>query len=74
LLSRGFEIWAVYLVLAAALFDFLDGFSARLLNAYSPMGKELDSLADLISFGMAPAILILKRYETVFSGQTTLLS
>ncbi len=65
---RGFEIWAVYLVLAAALFDFLDGFSARLLNAYSPMGKELDSLADLISFGMAPAILILKRYETFFGA------
>ena len=42
------------LVLLAAVFDFLDGFAARLLKAYSPMGKELDSLADVISFGMAP--------------------
>ena len=67
---RGFETAAVYLVLAAALFDFLDGFSARLLNAYSPMGKELDSLADLISFGMVPAVLILKRYENFFGADT----
>ncbi len=44
----------LYMVLLAALFDFLDGFAARLLKAYSPMGKELDSLADVISFGMAP--------------------
>ncbi|GAB1373200.1 CDP-diacylglycerol--serine O-phosphatidyltransferase [Bacteroidales bacterium] len=62
---RGEEIWTVYCVLAAALFDFLDGFSARLLKAYSPMGKELDSLADLISFGMVPAVLIMNRYERI---------
>ena len=68
---RGFEIWAIYLVLAAALFDFLDGFAARLLNAYSPMGKELDSLADLISFGMVPAVLVLKRYENYFGAETS---
>jgi CDP-diacylglycerol--serine O-phosphatidyltransferase len=42
-------------VLIAALFDFLDGMAARLLNAYSPLGKELDSLADMVSFGVAPA-------------------
>ncbi len=47
----------LFLVLLAALFDFLDGFAARLLNAYSPMGKELDSLADVISFGMAPGVV-----------------
>ena len=45
----------VLLVLLAALFDFLDGFSARLLKSYSPLGKELDSLADIVSFGVAPA-------------------
>jgi len=44
--------WAV---LVAAVFDFADGFAARFLNAYSEIGKELDSLADLISFGLAPA-------------------
>ncbi|MEA5005946.1 MAG: CDP-diacylglycerol--serine O-phosphatidyltransferase [Rikenellaceae bacterium] len=54
---------AVYLIIAAALFDFMDGFMARLLKSYSPMGKELDSLADLISFGLAPAILLFHRFE-----------
>jgi len=49
---------ASWLILAAMSFDFLDGFSARMLKAYSPMGKELDSLADIVSFGIAPAILI----------------
>jgi CDP-diacylglycerol--serine O-phosphatidyltransferase len=42
------------LVVIAATFDFLDGFAARLLKAYSPMGKELDSLADMVSFGLVP--------------------
>jgi len=45
---------AFWLLIAAAVFDFLDGFAARLLNAYSPLGKELDSLADAISFGLLP--------------------
>lgn len=44
---------------AAALFDFCDGAAARLLSAYSAIGKELDSLADLVSFGVAPAMLML---------------
>lgn len=64
---RGYELWAVYLILAAAVFDFFDGFAARLLKAYSPMGKELDSLADLISFGLAPASLIYMRYSELVS-------
>lgn len=45
------------LILIAAVFDFFDGMSARLLKAYSPMGKELDSLADVISFGIAPSVI-----------------
>lgn len=45
-------------IIAAAVFDFLDGFCARLLKAYSPMGKELDSLADMVSFGVAPAMIM----------------
>jgi len=45
------------LVIIAAVFDFFDGFAARLLNAYSPMGKEMDSLADVISFGLAPGVV-----------------
>jgi CDP-diacylglycerol---serine O-phosphatidyltransferase len=49
---------AAYLIFAGALFDFADGFAARALKAYSEIGKELDSLADLISFGMAPAAIL----------------
>lgn len=45
-------------ILIGAVFDFLDGFSARVLNAMSPIGKELDSLADLITFGVLPAFLL----------------
>ena len=47
---------ALLLLLLAALFDFFDGFAARVLKAYSPLGKELDSLADMVSFGVAPAL------------------
>ena len=46
------------LIGAAAVFDFFDGAAARWLHAPSPLGKELDSLADLVSFGMAPAMLM----------------
>ncbi|MDE6871026.1 MAG: CDP-alcohol phosphatidyltransferase family protein [Bacteroidales bacterium] len=49
---------AFYLMLAASVFDFFDGLSARALNAYSAIGKELDSLADLVSFGLLPAIML----------------
>ena len=49
---------AAYLIFAAAVFDFFDGFAARWLKAYSEMGKELDSLADLVSFGVAPASIM----------------
>ena len=52
---------AFYLMLAAAVFDFLDGFAARMLNAYSAMGKELDSLADLITFGLLPSMMLHRR-------------
>jgi len=56
--SSGELIVAAWLILAAMIFDFLDGFSARLLKAYSAIGKELDSLADVVSFGVAPGIII----------------
>lgn len=50
--------WAFIFIGFAAIFDFCDGAAARLLHAYSLVGKELDSLSDLISFGMAPALLM----------------
>lgn len=59
-----FELSAFYIGLAA-IFDFLDGFLARILKAYSPLGKELDSLADLVSFGLAPGLLIFTFYQLV---------
>ena len=49
---------AAYFIFAAAVFDFFDGFTARLLKAYSAIGKELDSLADMVSFGVAPASIM----------------
>jgi CDP-diacylglycerol--serine O-phosphatidyltransferase len=56
--ANGNLVTASWLILAAMIFDFLDGFSARLLKAYSPVGKELDSLADVVSFGVAPGLII----------------
>ncbi|HNX67114.1 MAG TPA: CDP-diacylglycerol--serine O-phosphatidyltransferase [Bacteroidales bacterium] len=49
---------ASLLILCSMVFDFLDGFAARLLKAYSDLGKELDSLSDLVSFGVAPAMIL----------------
>ncbi|MEA3317054.1 MAG: CDP-diacylglycerol--serine O-phosphatidyltransferase [Bacteroidota bacterium] len=54
---EGHLLTASYLVFLSAIFDFLDGMTARLLNTYSEMGKQLDSLADVISFGLVPAVL-----------------
>ena len=48
----------------AAVFDFCDGLAARLLGAYSPIGGELDSLADLVSFGVLPALMLYKVQPT----------
>ena len=49
---------AFYLMLAAAVCDFCDGFAARLLHAYSPVGKELDSISDMVSFGVLPSVML----------------
>lgn len=51
---------AVILILSAAVFDFLDGTAARLLHVTSETGKQLDSLADIVSFGILPAAFIYK--------------
>ena len=49
---------AMMAIVIAAVFDFADGFAARLLNAFSPIGKDLDSLADVVSFGVAPGLIL----------------
>lgn len=51
---------ASYLVGLAAVLDFLDGFTARMLKVTSPIGKDLDSLADMVTFGLVPGILMFK--------------
>jgi CDP-diacylglycerol--serine O-phosphatidyltransferase len=56
--ANGDLVTSSWLILAAMIFDFLDGLSARILKAYSEIGKELDSLADVVSFGVAPGIII----------------
>ena len=66
---------AVFSILVAAAFDTVDGLSARLLKAHSRFGAELDSLADTISFGVAPAVVIYLwiRYPLIGSGSEHLL-
>lgn len=59
----GHLIWAGLFICLAAIFDFLDGFAARLLHAYSEVGKQLDSLADVISFGLAPGAILFTLFE-----------
>ena len=56
---------ALLWIIAGAVFDFFDGMSARLLNVSSPIGKELDSLADDVTFGVAPAAIIFRELQTL---------
>ena len=62
---QGYQV-AFVLIALADVFDFFDGFTARLLHAVSPLGKELDSLSDAVSFGLAPGMVLynmLVQYE-----------
>lgn len=60
---------AGYLIFAGMFFDLFDGFFARLARATSDFGAELDSLADMVSFGIAPAFLALRLINDVLQGQ-----
>ena len=57
-------------IFAAAVIDFLDGFVARLFKASSEMGKQLDSLADVVSFGVAPGLIIYQMLRISFAKET----
>jgi len=70
--ANGELVTASWLILAAMIFDFLDGLSARLLKSYSEIGKELDSLADVVSFGVAPAFIIYQLIANSLSGSLPL--
>jgi CDP-diacylglycerol--serine O-phosphatidyltransferase len=66
---RGEYSGVLIAILLAAVFDFMDGLAARVLKAYSPMGKELDSLADVISFGLAPGALVFSLLTNAGMGE-----
>lgn len=68
---HGLLIEAAILIFLGSLFDFTDGFAARALKSYSPMGKELDSLADMISFGFAPMVILHMMLKKVMLGDFT---
>lgn len=53
-------VLAAILAISGAIFDFFDGFAARLLKVSSPIGKELDSLADMVTFGLVPGLIVLR--------------
>jgi len=57
--------WAALMVLAAAVLDFFDGFTARLLKVKSELGGQLDSLSDLVSFGVLPAYIAYSLFDLV---------
>ncbi|MDD5070096.1 MAG: CDP-diacylglycerol--serine O-phosphatidyltransferase [Candidatus Omnitrophica bacterium] len=57
---------AAYLIFYAMIFDFLDGKVARMTNTVSELGAQLDSLADMVSFGVAPAVIFYAVYNDVF--------
>lgn len=65
---------ACWLIAAAALADFLDGLAARLLKAGSAMGRELDSLADVVSFGLAPGLILYQLLRSAYLMQPDALS
>ena len=64
--------WALVWILLAAVFDFFDGLAARALHAYSPIGKELDSLADIVSFGVAPGMMLFISLNTAVGSLASL--
>jgi CDP-diacylglycerol--serine O-phosphatidyltransferase len=64
------QIWMASLFIGlAAVVDFLDGFVARLFNASSDMGKQLDSLADVVSFGVAPSMILYQFLRMSFARE-----
>jgi len=68
LLYGSLEMAACWIIIGAV-FDFSDGFAARMLKAYSPIGKDLDSLADVVTFGVAPGVIVFRLlFEITYVG------
>ena len=64
-------VWIAVMMVTAMLCDFLDGFVARLLGVSSPLGKELDSLADMVTFGLLPGLLVYAMLKEVLPNDIT---
>lgn len=62
-------VWAGIAIMVAAVIDFFDGFIARLMKATSDMGKQLDSLSDVVSFGVAPAVILYQLLRLSYARQ-----
>jgi len=67
---KGYNEYAAFCIMAGMLLDFSDGFAARLLKAWSSIGRDLDSLADVVTFGLAPGAVLFSMLVT--SGMATL--
>jgi len=65
---KGYNDYASYCIMAGMVLDFSDGFAARLLKTYSALGKDLDSLADVVTFGIAPGAIV---FSLLTSGGMT---
>jgi len=63
----GYWYLAFWMMIVASIFDFFDGMTARLLNVSSPIGKELDSLADMVSFGFLPAVIMFSMLSNSYN-------
>jgi CDP-diacylglycerol--serine O-phosphatidyltransferase len=65
---KGYNDYAAFCIMIGMVFDFSDGFTARLLKAYSDIGKDLDSLADVVTFGIAPGAIVLNTLTDSRTG------
>lgn len=65
----GLVEYAIYPIFGSLLFDYLDGFAARLLKQQGELGKQLDSLADIVSFGVAPGMWMLMLFPAILNTQ-----
>jgi CDP-diacylglycerol--serine O-phosphatidyltransferase len=63
LVMNGNTAYASLMIVLAGVFDFFDGLTARWLGVQSPIGRELDSLADVVSFGVLPGLILLRLYQ-----------
>jgi CDP-diacylglycerol---serine O-phosphatidyltransferase len=59
---QGESVFAAYALFLAAIFDFFDGFASRVLKSFSGIGKDLDSLADMVSFGVLPSVILYQLF------------